>query len=47
MDIRQQNEDKTVQERIAEEDLVKELDHLERVVASKIAELKEKIEKLS
>ncbi|RDL43340.1 DUF3461 domain-containing protein [Marinomonas piezotolerans] len=38
----QEHEDK-----LTKEDLVKELEHLERVVANKVAELKEKIEKLS
>ena len=35
------------EDKLTKEDLVKELDHLERVMASKIAEIKEKIEKLS
>ncbi|MFD1383332.1 DUF3461 family protein [Rhodanobacter aciditrophus] len=35
------------EDKLTKEDLIKELDHLERVVANKVAELKEKIEKLS
>ena len=35
------------EDKLTKEDLATELDHLERVMASKIAEIKEKIEKLS
>lgn len=35
------------EEKQTKEDLLRELEHLERVVANKVAEIKEKIEKLS
>lgn len=35
------------EDKLTKDDLIKELEHLERVVANKVVELKEKIEKLS